>query len=86
MSICNTTGVTRKFRIYIGSNGGNCFPFVYFGGDIVYYTVCNQERKNFYTDVIETGSIAPGKTESVAFSTVVTAMAATPYVIGARTI
>lgn len=86
MSICNTTGVTRKFRIFIGSNGGNCFPFVNLGDEIVCYTTCNRERKNFYTDVIETGSIAPGKTESVSFSSVVTAMAATPYVIGARTI
>ena len=36
--------------------------------------------------VIETDNIAPGKTESESFSTVVTAMVATPYVISTRVV
>lgn len=84
--VSNATGTTRKFRIYIGSNGGYCFPFVSFNNSIVCYTTCKKDRKMYYTDVIETDNIAPGKTESVSFSTVVTAMAATPYVIGARVV
>lgn len=82
--IKNTTGTTRKFRIFIGSRGGNCFPFVNFGNGIASYK--SAAAALHYRDVIETDSIGNGATTSISFSTVVTALASTPYLIGARTI
>lgn len=82
--IKNTTGTARKFRIFIGSRGGNSFPFVSFGSGIASYTTAAAAFT--YRDVIETDSIANGASASVKFSTVVTALASTPYLIGARTI
>lgn len=82
--IKNNTGTARKFRIYIGSRGGDAFPFVYFAKGIVKYN----DRMTYYVykDVIETDVIPNGSTIPVTFSTVVTAMAATPYFIGVRTV
>lgn len=82
--IKNTTGTARKFRIFIGSRGGNSFPFVSFGSGIASYTTAAAAFT--YRDVIETDTIANGASASVTFSTVVTALASTPYLIGARTI
>lgn len=82
--IKNTTGSACKFRIYIGSRGGYAFPFVNFAGGIAKYTSAISSMQ--YVDVIETDTIASGSTASINFSTVVTAMAATPYFIGVRTV
>lgn len=80
--IQNTTGSARKFRIYIGSIGGASFPFVYYNGAFAQYP--NRVEPETYVDVIETDTIANGSTTTIEFTTVVTAVASTPYVIGVR--
>lgn len=78
----NTTGSARKFRIFIGSNGGYSYPFVNFLGETAKYT--NGAEDHNYFDVIETDMIANGATATIQFSTVVTALASTPYFVGVR--
>ena len=78
--IKNVTGSAREFRIFIGSIGGDSYPFVNYAGGIVKYTEA-AEYDN-YRDVIETDSIANNATTSVQFSTVITSLAAAPYIIG----
>lgn len=80
--IKNTTGSARKFKIYIGSRGDHSFPFVNFAGGIAKYLTPSEAMT--YVDVIETDTIANGSTVNVNFSTVVTALASTPYFIGVR--
>lgn len=80
LPIKNVTGTARKFRVFIGSHGGNSFPFVNYAGGIAKYT--SAAAYYSYRDVIETDSIANGATTSVQFSTVVTALASAPYFIG----
>ena len=80
--IKNTTSSARKFRIFIGSNGGNSYPFVLYGNSIASYTASAPHHQ--YVDVIETDYIASNATTTVTFQTVITALASAPYVIGAR--
>ena len=82
LPIKNLTGSARKFRIFIGSRGGSSFPFVFHAGGIAKYLTGIPAYQ--YVDVIESGYIANGSTTSIQFSTVVTALASTPYVIGVR--
>lgn len=80
--IKNSTGAARKFRIYIGSIGGAACPFAYYGGAFARYSSTN--AAGTYIDVIETDTIANGSTSIIEFTTVVTAVASTPYIIGVR--
>ena len=81
--IKNTTGITRKFRIVIGSRGGQHYPFVNFAGGIAYSGPYDYTK---YVDVIETDMIADGSTTTISFSTVIPAMSNTPYYIGVRAV
>jgi hypothetical protein len=82
-TIRNATATARKFRIFLGSIGGNSVPFCYFGN----ITKATTGRgANTYTEIIETANIAVNATEVITFTTVVPATAAAPYVIGAKTL
>jgi hypothetical protein len=87
LPIKNQTGSARSFRIYIGTlaNPGYSFAFASIGGQSIYYTDYNA-NSNKYRDVIDTGSIANGSTLTVNFTTAVTSVSSTPYVVGARAI
>ena len=82
LKIKNTTGTSRKFRVFMGSHGGNCFPFVYFDKTLAYYTKWFVAGK--YVDIIESDTITNGATASINFQIVVPALSGAPYFIGAR--
>jgi hypothetical protein len=79
LPITNNTSASRAFRVFIGSNGGQSFPFVYMNGDLAVY---GSTDPYYGRDVIQTGLIGANSTATVSFSTVVPASSSTPYVIG----
>ena len=82
LPIHNSSSSAQTYRIFIGSTGGGSFPFVYLNGSIAKLTG-NAIDAFKYIDVIEE-TVPANQTKTVSFSTVVAAMASTPYVIGAR--
>ena len=82
LPIHNSSSSAKTYRIFIGSTGGGSFPFVYLNGSIAKLTG-NAIDAFKYIDVIEE-TVPANQTKTVSFSTVVAAMASTPYVIGAR--
>ena len=82
LPIHNSSSSAKTYRIFIGSTGGGSFPFVYLNGSIAKLTG-NAIDAFKYIDVIEE-TVPANQTKTISFSTVVAAMASTPYVIGAR--
>lgn len=85
MTVRNTTGVARKFRIFLGRTGGfHIFPIVNMGG--VTARGSGWTSGGTYVDLIETATIPHGNSETFSFNTAVPAMSTTPLRIGARII
>ena len=81
LPIHNSSSSAQTYRIFIGSNGGDSFPFVYLNGSIAKNT--SGVTHHTYVDVIEE-TVPANQTKTVSFSTVISASASTPYVIGVR--
>lgn len=82
LSIINNLSTAKNFKVFIGSHGGKTMPFVYMGSDLANYNTRFAEAGQ-YTDVIETGLVAPNTKIDLEFSTVVPAASGAPLVIGA---
>ena len=81
--IKNTGSTSKTYGIFIGSIGGGWYLYVNYVGSSVKYT--DRVSDNKYIDVLEQ-AVSGNTTTSVTFSTVVPAMASTPYVVGVRTV
>lgn len=85
MTIRNTTGTARKFRVFLGrTTGFYIFPIVNMGGSTV--RASGWTSGGTYVDMIETNTIPHNGTETFSFYTVIPAISTTPLRIGARTI
>ena len=81
IAIRNDTGKPASFAIYLGSNGGNAFPLIYYRGDIIGYKWLKPFR---YLDVIRTEMLPVSGVKQINFKLVIPAMTSAPYVIGIR--
>ncbi|MDD3365051.1 MAG: hypothetical protein PHZ03_08740 [Syntrophomonas sp.] len=73
----------QNFAIFIGSTGGNAFPFVRLQeNSFVSFPV---KPWSAY-DMIQTGEMPLGSSETVSFTLVIPALSSTPYVIGVHPI
>lgn len=82
--VYNATGISQKFRIFMGSRGGHFIPFVNFNGDIATSQTITDGSGMKYMDVIETDILAPNQVRNYTFSTVIPALSDTPYMVGVR--
>lgn len=73
----------QNFGIFIGSTGGNSYPFVRLQEN----SFVSSPVKPFHVyDMIQTGKMALGSMETVSFTLVIPALSSTPLVIGVRPI
>lgn len=79
MKIVNKSGASKRFKIFMGSEGGSSFPFVMLGTGL---TTDSYVPAYCYSDVILTDIVANGGYTEVEFSMVIPAVSATPYIIG----
>jgi hypothetical protein len=73
----------QNFGIFIGSTGGNSYPFVRLQEN----SFVSSPVKPFHVyDMIQTGKMALGSMETASFTLVIPALSSTPLVIGVHPI